>query len=126
MNIITPGFPKSVWGNMGGDLLPRESKSRMFVQGQIGLTTDCSYTADNLHIATLIAPNDKPMESTLTCPAQTMDFSQTPMLARALPLQPDAEFKFTSLNPQSNSLLPLTLRIQGSEKIRRPIATRWR
>jgi hypothetical protein len=46
-----------------------------------------------------------------------VDFSQTPLLARTLPLKPGAEFKFTSLNPQSNSLVPLTIHVIGGETI---------
>ena len=117
MNIITPGFTKSVWGAMTADMRPRESKSRIIVHDQITMTTDCSYGPDRLHIATLMSPYNKIMENTLSCSNLVVDFSQTPLLARTLPLKPGAEFKFTSLNPQSNSLVPLTIRVVATETI---------
>jgi hypothetical protein len=117
MNIITPGFTKSVWGTMTADMRPRESKSRIIVHDQIAMTTDCSYGPDRLHIATLMSPYNKVMENTLSCSNLVVDFSQTPLLARTLPLKSGAEFKFTSLNPQSNSLVPLTIRVVATETI---------
>src|SRR5262249_45408613 len=68
MNIITPGFTKSVWGAMGANLRPRESKSRIVVNNQIVMTTECSYTSNALHIATLMAPSNKVMDNTLANP----------------------------------------------------------
>lgn len=117
MNIITPGFTKSVWGTMSTDMRPRGSKSRIVVQDQITMTTDCSYGAATLHIATLMAPYQKVMENTLACSNLVVDFSQVPLLARTLPLKPGAEFKFTSLNPQANSLVPLTIRVVATETV---------
>ena len=118
MNIITPGFTKSVWGTMSTDMRPRGSKSRIVVQDQITMTTDCSYGPVALHIATRMSPYKKIMENTLACSNLVVDFSQAPILARTLPLKLGAEFKFTSLNPQANSLVPLTIRVVAAEKIR--------
>jgi hypothetical protein len=117
MNIITPGFTKSVWGVMDADFHPRESKSRIVVTGQIVMTTDCSYSPTGLHVATLMAPYNRVVENTLPFSNLVVDFSQTPLLPRTLPLKPGAEFKFTSLNPQSNSLVPLTIHVIGEETI---------
>lgn len=117
MNIITPGFTKSVWGTMTADMRPRASKSRIIVHDQVAMTTDCSYGPGQLHIATLASPCNKVMESTPSCSNLVVDFSQTPLLARTLPLKPGAKFKFTSLNPQSNSLMPLTIRVVTTETI---------
>lgn len=117
MNIITPGFTKSVWGVMGSDMRPRESKSRIIVHDQVTMTTDCSYGPQQLRIATLMSPYNKVMENTLSCSNLVVDFSQTPLLARMLPLKLGAEFKFTSLNPLSNSLVPLTIRVVATETI---------
>jgi hypothetical protein len=119
MNIITPGFTKSVWGAMTTNMQPRESKSRIIVSDQVTMTSDCSYQRDSLHIATLIAPFDHVMENTLTCSNLVVDFSQTPLLARTLPLRPGAEFEFTSLNPQNNSLVPLKIKVVGEEAVQK-------
>ena len=118
MNIISPGFTKSVWGRMAADFHPRESKSRIVVNDQVIMTSDCSYSPASLHIATLMAPYNHMVENTLPFTNLVVDFSQTPLLARALPLKPGAEFKFSSLNPQSNSLVPLTVRVSGEETLR--------
>src|SRR5580700_10324844 len=66
INIISPGFTKSVWGVMSADLQPRESKSRIVVGDQVMMTTDCSYKPASLHIAALMAPYNRVMENTLT------------------------------------------------------------
>jgi hypothetical protein len=117
INIIMPGFAKSVWGAMAVDFHPRESKSRIVVNGQIIMTTDCAYQPDQIHITTLMNPYNRVMENTLSVSNLVVDFSQTPLLPRILPLKPGAEFKFASLNPQSNSLVPLTLHVMGDEII---------
>jgi hypothetical protein len=117
MNIISPGFTKSVWGVMAADFRPRESKSRIVVNDQIIMTTDCAYEPARLHIATSMTPYNRLVENTLSFSNLVVDFSQTPLLPRTLPLKPGAEFKFASLNPQSNSLVPLTIRVLGEEII---------
>jgi hypothetical protein len=113
INIITPGFTKSVWGAMAADFHPRESKGRIVVNDQICMTTDCAYKPDRLHIATLMTPYNRVIENTLSYSNLVVDFSQTPLLPRILPLKPGAEFTFASLNPRSNSLVPLTIRVMG-------------
>jgi hypothetical protein len=117
MNIIAPGFTKSVWGSMAADFHARESKSRILVDNQIVMTTDCSYRPNGLRIATVIGPYNRVADNTLSFSNLVVDFSQTPLLPRTLPLKLNAEFKFDSLNPQSNSLVPLTIRVLGEEKL---------
>ncbi len=117
INIIMPGFAKSVWGKMAADFHPQGSKSRIVVNDQIVMTSDCSYTADRLHIATLMAPYNRMVDNTLPFAGLVVDFSQTPILPRTLPLKLGAQFKFVSLDPQSNSLVPLTIRVVGEEII---------
>jgi hypothetical protein len=65
-----------------------------------------------------MAPYNRAVENTLSCSNLVVDFSQTPLLPRILPLKLEAEFKFESLNPQSNSLVPLTIRVLGEENLR--------
>jgi hypothetical protein len=117
INIITPGFTKSVWGAMAADFHPRESKGRIVVNDQICMTTDCAYKSDRLHIATLMTPYNRVIENTLSFSNLVVDFSQTPLLPRTLPLKLGAQFRFVSLNPQSNALVPLTLHVLGEEII---------
>jgi len=117
MNIITTGFTKSVWGSMGSDMRPHQSTSRITVQNQVTMKTDVSYKPSELHVATLMGPGNHVMENTLSLTNLVLDFSQAPLVARTLPLKPGAEFTFASLNPQNNSLVPLTLRVIGEETI---------
>lgn len=119
MNIITPNFTKSVWGAMTTNMRPRESKSRIIVADQVAMTTDCSYQRDSLHIATVMSPFDRVTENTLSSSNLAVDFPQTPLLARTLPLKPGSKFEFTSLNPQNNSLVPLKLRVVGEETVQK-------
>ena len=118
MNIIMPGFTKTVWGIMTDEMRPQASKSRIIVQDQVTISTDCSYESDRLAITTLISPLDKVMADTVRFTTQVMDFSQIPLLPRTLPLKPGAEFKFDMLNPQTNSLVPLTIRVVREEVMR--------
>jgi hypothetical protein len=117
MNIIAPGFTKSVWGSMAADFHARESKSRILVDDQIVMTSECSYQPGGLHIATSMAPYNRIVDNTLSFSNLVVDFSQTPLLPRILPLKLNAEFKFDSLSPHSNSLVPLTIRVLGEENI---------
>lgn len=117
INMITSGFTKSVSGTFAADFRPRESKSRIIVNGQITMTTDCAYKPDRLHIATLMMPYNQVVENTLPVSDVVVDFSQAPFLPRILALRPGAEFIFSSLNPQSNSLVPLSIRVTGEEII---------
>ena len=75
------------------------------------------YTGARLHIKTVLSPNNQVVENTLVCSNFVADFSQIPLLVRTLPLRPGAEFKFTSLNPQNNSLVPLALRVLAEEAV---------
>jgi hypothetical protein len=117
INIITPGFNKSVWGRMTTDLQPRESRSRIYVHDQVSLTTTCDYSPDKLHITTTVGPYQQVTENTLSLTGLVIDFSQTPLLARCLPYGPDASFQFDSVNPQTNTLVPLTFKVIGEDTV---------
>lgn len=118
IEIVAPGFRKSVWGCMTTNMCPRESTGRMVIREQITVKTDCHYTGGRLHIKTVISPNNQVAENTLSCSHFVADFSQIPLLVRTLPLRPGAEFEFTSINPQNNSLVPLAFRVLAEEAIR--------
>jgi len=92
MNIITPTYTKSVWGAMGADFHPRESKSRIVVNEQVIMTTETGYTPSQLHIATLMAPYNRVSENTISLSNLVVDFSQVPLLSRTLLLNWDRIF----------------------------------
>ena len=79
------------------------------------MATQCDYKPGRLHISTAMSPYNKVAENTLLFSNLVVDFSQTPLLARTLPLKPGAQFSFSSLNPQLNSLVPLTIHVVGDE-----------
>ena len=81
------------------------------------MKTDCSYGGDQLHIATVISPRNQIVEQTLARSNLVLDASQVPLVVRTLPLKPGAEFKFDSLDPRGNSVVPLTIHVVGEGAI---------
>jgi hypothetical protein len=118
MNIITNGFTKTVSGTMTLEMVPLQSKGKIIVNGQIIMETACSYEKDKLHISTLMKPYNQTMKNDHSFSTLVVDFSQLPLIARTLSLNVGAEFGFQSLNPQTNAIVPFTLKVLGEEKIK--------
>ncbi len=117
INTISPGFAKTVFGEMDLKLKPSKSKTRMLVDGKISMVTDCDYTADSVRVSTVMSPYNQKLEKTLKSEEQFVDFSQTPILVRSLKLKPGAEFRFASVNPKNNTLIPTRIRVVSEETI---------
>ncbi len=115
LNIIAPGFTKTVSGTMGLDMRPLASEAKIVVNSQVVMETRCSYETNRLHISTILKPYKKVMKAEPTFDGPTVDFSQIPILTRVLRLEPGSLFTFNSLNPQSNTIVPLSLRVVGEE-----------
>jgi hypothetical protein len=113
MNIISPGFTKTVSGTMTSDMHPLQSKSKIIVNGQVIMDTKCSYESDHLTISTVMLPYNQTMANSPSFSKPVIDFSQIPLLARTLPLEKGSQYTFTSLNPQNNTLMPLTVKVIG-------------
>ena len=113
LNIITSGFTKTVSGTMGFDMKPLQSKSKIIVNGQVIMDTECSYESDRLHIATVMKPYNQTIKNELPFSQMVVDFSQLPLLVRTLPLKIGTELTFQSLNPQTNAIVPFTLKVVG-------------
>ncbi len=113
MNIISPGFTKTVSGTMTSDMRPLQSKSKIIVNGQVMMDTKCSYESDHLTITTVMLPYNQTMANSPSFSKPVIDFSQIPLLTRTLPLEKGAQYTFTSLNPQNNTLMPLTVKVIG-------------
>ena len=119
MNIISPGFTKTVSGTMTSDMRPLQSKSKIIINGQVIMDTKCTYESDRLTITTAMLPYNQTMTNSLSFSKPVIDFSQAPLLTRTLPLEKGAEYTFTSLNPQNNTLTPLTVKVTGEGSLHR-------
>lgn len=113
MNIITPGFTKTVSGTFDSAMHPLQSTAKIIVDGQIMMDTKCSYASHNLSISTLMSPYNQTMAQNLAFDQLVIDFSQVPILVRTLQLAKDRQYTFTSLDPKTNTLVPLTLKVTG-------------
>lgn len=117
LNIIANGFTKTITASLTPEMRPIRSSSRIHVNGQISMETECSYGKEKLHIATLMKPYNRTMETDLPADGPVMDFSQTPVMSRMLALKNGASWSFPSVNPQTNTIVPFTLKVVGEEKM---------
>jgi len=113
INMIPPGFTKTVCGIMTLDMRPIQSTGKIFINNQVMMDTKCSYESNELRITTLMMPYNRVVSDTFHSAKPIIDFSQIPFLVRTLHLENGAQFVFTSLNPQTNTLIPLTLKVIG-------------
>lgn len=118
MNIITNGFTKTVSGTMGIDLTPVGSASRIFINNQISMDTRTSFEKKRLHISTKMMPYNQVMKNDPEFSGRVFDFSQHPLLPRVLDLTQQKEYSFQSLNPQTNQIVPITMKMLGEESVR--------
>ncbi len=116
INIISNGFTKTVSGTFNSTMYPLQSSAKIIVNGQIVMDTKCSYTSNSLTISTLMSPYNKTMSQNFEINQRIIDFSQVPILVRTLTLEKDSEYTFTSLDPKTNTLVPLSLKVNGEGK----------
>jgi len=116
INIISPGFTKTVSGTFNSTMHPLQSFAKIIVDGQIIMDTKCYYSNENLSISTLMRPYNQTMAQSLNFDHRVVDFSQIPLLVRSLQIGIDSQYTFTSLDPTSNTLVPLTLKVTGLGK----------
>lgn len=119
INMISPGFTKTVYGIMTLDICPIQSTGIIFVNNQVMMETKCFYESNKLRIITVMMPYNRKIMDTLNYAKTVVDFSQVPFLIRTLHLEKGAQFTFTSLNPQTNALVPLTIKVVGEEYIQK-------
>jgi hypothetical protein len=119
INIISPGFTKTVSGTMTLDMHPLQSTSKIFVDKQILMNTTCLYESSRVCVATDMLPYKKRTSDTLEFTKQVFDFSQAPLLARTLHLEEGGRYAFISLNPRTNKLVPLTIQVIGKKRFRK-------
>ncbi len=118
MNIITAGFTKTVSGTMNTDLTPIASVSKIIVNGQIMMDTRCNYEKQRLHISTLMKPYNRVMKNDPDFIGRVFDFSQSPIVARTLDFSVQHAYTFQMLNPQTNLIIPFTMKLIGEEIVK--------
>ncbi len=118
INMISPGFTKVVSGTMTSDMRPLQSTSKIIINDQVEIETKCTYESDHLVITTVMLPYNQRAENSISFSKPVIDFSQTPLLIRTLPLEKGAEYTLPSLNPQNNTLTPLTVKVTGEESLK--------
>jgi len=115
-NIISKGYTKTVCGTFDSTMYPLFSTAKIIVDGQILMDTECSYTSYNLNISTLMSPYNTTMSKDIKIDQRIIDFSQGPILVRTLTLAKDIQYTFASLDPTTNTLVPLTVKVIGEGK----------
>ncbi len=118
INMITPGFTKTVCATMTLDMRPLQSTAKIIINNQIVMDTKCFYVAGKLMVSTTMMPYNRIITDTLAFTDPVIDFSQIPLLVRTLDLSEASEYSFTSLNPNTNQLVPLTIKVVGHEPIK--------
>ena len=111
INIISNGFTKTVSGTFNSTMYPLHSTAKIIVDGQILMDTECSFTSNNLIISTLMSPYNKTMSQNIKIDQRIIDFSQVPILVRTLTLVKDIQYTFASLDPTTNTLVPLSVKV---------------
>ena len=117
INIITPGFTKTVTGKMTLDMRALKSTGKIIVGNGMVMNTKCKYGKDWLAIKTVIAPYNQAVGDSLGYKEQVIDFSQVPLLVRVLRLDTASQYSFASLNPNTNKIMPMTVRTIGDGRI---------
>lgn len=117
VNMISPGFTKSVSGTMLYNMRPLNSEAKIVVDGQITMETRCSYDVNRLHVNTVIRPYNRTVSANPTFDGPTFDFSQLPILTRVLRLELGGHYAFSSLNPQTNTIVPLSVKVVGEDRV---------
>lgn len=117
VNIISNGYTKTVSGKFDSTMYPLQSTAKIIVNGQIVMDTKCSYRNNNLTISTLMSPYNTTMSQNFEINQRIIDFSQVPILVRTLTLAKGREYTFTSLDPTTNTLVPLSLKVNDEDKI---------
>jgi len=118
VNIISSGFTKTVAGMMTAGMRPMESSSKVIVNSQIIMNTQCKYEADHVTITTRMLPLNRTTSNSPSFSSPVVDFSQIPLLLRTLTLKRNSVYAFTGLNPRMNTLAPLTLRVLGEDMVK--------
>ncbi len=117
LNIITPGYMKTIAATWDAQGWPVRSSARIMVGGQVDLRTECLYDADSLQISTHISPYGQTNGARLPNTERVLDFSQIPVIPRLLTLQPGISVRLPSINPQTNTLVPFTATVEGRDSV---------
>jgi len=121
MNIISPGFTKTVAGTMTSEMQPLQSTAKIIIDGQVAMDTKCFYDMRSFTITTSMEPYGRTITNSPSFSGSVLDYSQTPLLVRTVKLEKGARFKFTSLNPRTNNLSPLNMAVIGQDSTQKTL-----
>lgn len=117
VHMMTPGFAKTLSGFMTVDVIPLFSTGKIFIGEQVQMNNETRYESGHLSVTTVVKPYNKILQKDTTVTGRVIDPSQIPFLARFLQLNKNVVFEFNSLNPQTNMIYHLTMKVTGEETI---------
>lgn len=117
VNMIEPGFSKTVWGTLGEDLRPLRSQAIIAIGDQVRIDSTLRYEAGKIAVHTLIGPWGRAADAEVPAPGLVVDPVEQPVLPRLLPLKAGAAWSLDALDPQKNVLGKLELRVTGEEEV---------
>jgi len=117
--LVTPGFVQTASGLMTMEMRPLRSEGRTLIRDQVQIEHEARYGSGRLSARTVIRPNDRIITKDTSFTGTVVDPVQIPFLVRMLPLTVGAQFAFTSLNPQTGELYPLTIRVVREEVVQK-------
>ncbi len=101
INMISPGFTKTISGIMTLDMSPIQSTVRIIGNNQV-METKCFFDNDKLKIKTVMMPYNCVVTDTLNYSKLAVDFLQVPIFIRLLQLEKRTLNSFTSLSPRTH------------------------
>ena len=117
ISIISPGFSKIVATSMKDDLSPVFSRATIVVNDQVAMATSCEYGRNSATISTRMFPYNRTLANTLNSPDPLLDYAESPLLVRAIPLDSGSIATFPTISPRTNTLASMTLSVIGDGAI---------
>ena len=117
VNMIEPGFSKTVWGTLGEDLRPLRSQAIIAIGDQVRVDSRMRYEAGKIAVNTLLGPWGRSTDAEVAAPGPVVDPVEQPVLPRLLPLKAGAAWSLDALDPQKNVLAKLELKVTGEEQV---------
>ena len=119
INMISPGFAKTVSGLMTLDMVPQRFTGKIIIGDQVQMDNETHYGSERLFATAVIKPNNQIFKKDTSFSCNVVDPSQIPFLVRVLQHNVGAKYEFISLNPQTNTLYTLKINVVREETIQK-------